>query len=148
MKISIPGTKTKEEGLKISNDQAVGEKYTDLEITSVDKYVSGDITISRAQEAITGAIRNLLLTSFGELVHAPTAGADITALLFDSEINEEDVASNIFNAIAQEDTRVKVLKVDVEREEHDVIITVTVNVKGDDTLQNIELTHRIKKLKN
>ena len=52
-------------------------------------------------------------------------------------------------APVEEDDRVDVIEVVVERsDEHTVDVTVTVNVKGDDTLQNIELTHRIKKLKN
>ena len=149
MKVTIPGIRTKSETFKTSNDQAVGQRYTDLEITSIDKFVSGDITISRAQEAITGSVRNILLTSFGELVYDYNAGANLTSLLFDSDVDEDDVADVVFNAIQEEDDRVDVIEVVVERsDEHTVDVTVTVNVKGDDTLQNIELTHRIKKLKN
>ena len=149
MKVKIPGVKTQSEGARTSNDQAAGERYTDIEITTVDKYISGDIVISKAQEAITGSVRNILLTSFGELVYDPGAGANLTSLLFDSEIDDDAIAANIQNAIENEEPRVELLNVEIQRDnDHTLIITVTVNVLGDDTLQNIKLEYRIKKLKN
>ena len=149
MKIKIPGIKTQSESVRISNDQAAGERYTDIEITTVDKYISGDIVISKAQEAISNSVRNILLTSFGELVYDPGAGANLTSLLFDNNADDNDIKSMVQNALELAEPRVEVLNVEVKRDnDHTLIITVTVNVLGDDTLQNIELEHRIKNLKN
>ena len=149
MKVKIPGVRTRSEGARESNDQAAGERFTDLEITSVDKYISGDITISKAQEAITGSVRNILLTSFGELVYDPGAGANLTSLLFDSEVDDAAIAANVRSALENEEPRVELLNVEIIRDDdHTLFINITVNVKGDDTLQDVEISHRIKKLKN
>ena len=148
MKVRIPGIKTNLESTKDTNNQAMGKKYTDLEITTLDKSLSGDITISVKQEAITGAIRNILLTSFGELVYEPTGGANLTHLLFNSNIDVIGISENVKSAIRRYEPRVEPLTVDVSQDNHGLFITITVNVTGDDTLQDLEITYRIKKLKN
>lgn len=148
MKVKIPGIKTRSETAKDSNDQSIGERYTDLEITSVDKYISGDITISKRQEAITGAVRNVLLTSFGEMVYDPSAGANLTELLFGPVTDDEIIIGMVSAALENDEPRVQVRKVGVMRDDdHTLSINITVNVKGDDTLQDVQLTYRIKRLK-
>ena len=149
MKIRIQGVKPNLNAEITSIDQAVGNKYTDLEITNLDKYVSGDITISEDQEAIIGSVRNILLTSFGELVYDYEAGANITSLLFGAGRDDIEIRTNIEYAINSEEPRVIVRNIDIQQDDaHTVFITVTVAVKGDEIGQDIEIKHRIQNLQN
>jgi len=148
MKVLIPGVRTRDEAARESNDQAAGERYTDIEITSVDKYLSGDITISQRQEAITGSVRNILLTSFGELVYEPNAGSNLTSMLFGQDVDDSAIEDNIRTSLQLEEPRVELLSVRIERDnDHTLFINITVNVKGDDTLQDVDINYRIKRLK-
>jgi len=147
MKVLIPGVRTGSATARVSNDQAVGERYTDLEITTVDKFISGDITISRSQEAIIGSVRNILLTGFGELVYDPGAGSNLTSLLFGEDSDDQSIRGDISSALQLEEPRVELLTVAIERDgDHTLYINITVNVKGDDTLQNVDMSYRIKRL--
>ena len=146
MKLTLAGKRTRQQSVDNTNNQSYGKRYTDIEITHMDKHPSGDITISTYVEAISNSIRNILLTNKGEIPHNYEAGSSITDLLFS---NAEIAESTIKEVIQRYEPRVTVETVEVIKssDEHTVDINIIVNIKSDERYKHVEINHRIKRLK-
>lgn len=93
-------------------------------VTSFAKTPIGDQLGKVTNErSINQSLRNLLLTNLGERRFQPYVGSDLTSVLFE---NESDMISmQIMNTINNNEPRVNVLSVSVDRfDDHTVLATI------------------------
>ncbi len=88
--------------------------YLDVDL-SFAKKPAGDIYKKKDAAAVKQAIKNLLLTDYYEKPFQPFFGGNLRAMLFElaDEETEEDVESNIYNAIETYEPRAEIQSVDV-----------------------------------
>jgi len=88
--------------------------YLDVDL-SFTKKPAGDIYKKKDAAAVKQAIKNLLLTDYYEKPFQPFFGGNLRAMLFElaDEETEEDVESNIYNAIETYEPRAEIQSVDV-----------------------------------
>ena len=88
--------------------------YLDVDLSFTKKH-AGDIYKKKDAAAVNQAIKNLLLTDYYEKPFQPFFGGNLRAMLFElaDEETEEDVESNIYNAIETYEPRAEIQSVDV-----------------------------------
>ena len=105
--------------------------FSDIDLTFA-KRPSGDIFKKQHAAAVKQAVKNLLLTNFGEKPFFPRFGGDLNAMLFrlSTEIDDADLEDKIIRAIELFEPRAKVLNINsvVSPDNNDVRVTVTFQV--------------------
>jgi phage baseplate assembly protein W len=88
--------------------------YRDLDLTFA-KRPSGDVYKKQDAAAVKQAVKNLLLTNFGEKPFNPFYGGNLQGLLFElaDDTTAEDIDINIRQAIAKYEPRAEVVEVSV-----------------------------------
>ena len=102
--------------------------YSDISFTFNPHPVTGRIPVLKNERAITGALKNLILTNRYERPYVPLYGGNILSLLFENAdpFVDYNVRKRIQEAISNYEHRVKLLdvKVEVVEETHTVSIDI------------------------
>ena len=90
--------------------------FSDVSVTFTAHPVTGKLPVLKNADAVKRAVRNLILTNFGERPYDPLYGGNVRALLFentDDPLLSDRIRRDITRAINQYEERAKVLQVDV-----------------------------------
>ena len=90
--------------------------FSDVSVTFTAHPVTGKLPVLKNADAVKRAVRNLILTNFGERPYDPLYGGNVRALLFentDDPLLIDRIRRDITRAINQYEERAKVLQVDV-----------------------------------
>ena len=90
--------------------------FSDVNVTFTPHPVTGKLPVLKNADAVKRAVRNLILTNFGERPYDPLYGGNVRALLFentDDPILRDKITRDITLAIKQYETRAEVIQVDV-----------------------------------
>jgi len=90
--------------------------FSDVNVTFTPHPVTGKLPVLKNADAVKRAVRNLILTNFGERQYDPLYGGNVRALLFentDDPLLSDRIQRDITRAINQYEKRAKVLQVDV-----------------------------------
>ena len=122
--------------------------FSDIDLTFA-KRPSGDIFKKQHAAAVKQAVKNLLLTNFGEKPFFPRFGGELNAMLFrlSTEIDDADLEDKIIRAIELFEPRAKVLNVNsqVSPDSHEVKVSVTFQVIS--TLEVLEVEISLTRLR-
>tara|TARA_R100000951_G_C2561366_1_gene155709 strand:+ start:191 stop:607 length:417 start_codon:yes stop_codon:yes gene_type:complete len=91
--------------------------FSDVSVTFTAHPVTGKLPVLKNADAVKRAVRNLILTNFGERPYDPLYGGNVRALLFentDDPLLIDRIRRDITRAINQYEERAKVLQVDVQ----------------------------------
>ena len=91
--------------------------FSDVSVTFTAHPVTGKLPVLKNADAVKRAVRNLILTNFGERAYDPLYGGNVRALLFentDDPLLIDRIRRDITRAINQYEERAKVLQVDVQ----------------------------------
>lgn len=121
---------------------------SDIDLTFAKK-AGGDVFKKTDAAAIKQAIKNLLLTNYGEKPFRPLFGGDLNRFLFElsDEFDEFEVQDRVSSAISNYEPRAAVRSVAarIDPENHNVDITVKFQVIT--TLENVELNVSLTRLR-
>jgi phage baseplate assembly protein W len=92
--------------------------YSDVSITFTPHPVNGRLPTLFNAEAVKRALKNLLLTNFGEKLYAPEYGGNIRALLF------ENVYDTAFNTKLRKRIEVAIRSYEPRVQVHDISINL------------------------
>lgn len=119
--------------------------YSDVDLTFAKKG-SGDVFKKTDAAAVKQAVKNLLLTNFGEKPFQPYFGGDLNRFLFnlDTEFDEIDIQDAIAQAIANNEPRaiVRNINVRLNPDQNSVQAVITFSIANTTETQqiNIDLT--------
>ena len=91
--------------------------FSDVNVTFTPHPVTGKLPVLKNAQAVKRAVRNLILTNFGERAYDPLYGGNVRALLFentDDPLLRDRIRRDIKGAINQYEKRAEVLSVDVD----------------------------------
>jgi phage baseplate assembly protein W len=126
-------------------------KYIDFDIAFTPKPVSGDLYKKTEAAAVKQAVKNLLLTNFGERPFQPYFGGNITRYLFEltDDMIEARIKKRIQSAIKAYEPRVDfntlVVKTNIQPDSNSIEVTVVFRVIN--SLEEITLTTSINRLR-
>jgi len=126
-------------------------KYIDLDIAFSPKPVSGDIYKKTEAAAVKQAVKNLLLTNFGERPFQPYFGGNLTSYLFELTDRTLDtrIKRRIRSTIKAYEPRVDfntlVVKTNIQPDYNSIEVTVIFRVIN--SLEEITLTTSINRLR-
>jgi phage baseplate assembly protein W len=100
---------------RFQNSDRKNQIYSDFLDDLNPHPVTGDIVRYVNENAVSRAIRNLILTNKGERLYQPNLGSDIFKMLFEpmSDAISQLLSSSIQDLIAAHEPRAKVISVDV-----------------------------------
>ncbi len=136
-----------EDGNLSSKTLTVARKgtYTDIDLTLALK-TGGDIYKKTEAASVKQAVRNLLLTNWGEKPFQPRYGGDLRELLFQltTEFDDEDIKEKIITSIETYEPRAEVTTIRVTIPSDQLSVRVTVNFRiintGEDASVQLSLT--------
>jgi len=100
--------------------------FSDVNVTFTPHPVTGKLPVLKNAQAVKRAVRNLILTNFGERAYDPLYGGNVRALLFentDDPLLRDRIRRDIKGAINQYEKRASVLSVDVAvREDSNALV--------------------------
>ena len=100
--------------------------FSDVNVTFTPHPVTGKLPVLKNADAVKRAVRNLILTNFGERPYDPLYGGNVRALLFentDDPLLRDRIRRDIKGAINQYEKRASVLSVDVAvREDSNALV--------------------------
>jgi len=100
--------------------------FSDVNVTFTPHPVTGKLPVLKNAQAVKRAVRNLILTNFGERPYDPLYGGNVRALLFentDDPLLRDRIRRDIKGAINQYEKRASVLSVDVAvREDSNALV--------------------------
>lgn len=110
--------------------QAIGPKdklFSDLGISFTPHPVTGNLPVYKNSEAVSRALKNLILTNHNERPYEPLFGANLTARMFEnfSFLTARNIELDIRRAIKNFEPRVKVQEVKVVADEDRNGVNVT-----------------------
>jgi phage baseplate assembly protein W len=91
--------------------------FSDVSVTFTPHPVTGRLPVLKNADAVKRAVRNLILTNFGERPYDPLYGGNVRALLFenaDDPLLDTIIQSRIEAAISNYEPRAKVESVKVD----------------------------------
>jgi len=119
-------------------------EYSDVDFVYKLNQNTGDISTKKGINAVKQSVFNILRTNHGERPFNPYFGANLRSFLFENitPITAAAIASQVENAIKNDEPRVKVLNVNVRTypDKHDVRITVTIQIVSTNTVTDVETT--------
>ena len=103
--------------------------FSDVNVTFTPHPVTGKLPVLKNADAVKRAVRNLILTNFGERQYEPLYGGNVRALLFentDDPLLESLVQTRIEAAIENHEPRAKVdrVVVDVKPDSNALVIKI------------------------
>ena len=103
--------------------------FSDVNVTFTPHPVTGKLPVLKNADAVKRAVRNLILTNFGERQYEPLYGGNVRALLFentDDPLLESLVQTRIEAAIENFEPRAKVDRVivDVKPDSNALVIKI------------------------
>lgn len=107
--------------------------YVDLDLNFIANPITGDISKNVGNQAVIGAVQNLLLTNHHERPFNPDIGANITKLLFENltTLTSAALTKEITNTIQNFEPRVTLTSVTVtanyDQNGFDVLLTFFIN---------------------
>ena len=105
--------------------------------------ISGDVARAKNEQSVKQAIRNLILTNYGERVFQPDIGCDVDHALFEFNdyITKDNLQIHIKTTLANHEPRINLLTVDVYQNEDDdtVAINIVFALINSQTPQNVTL---------
>ena len=117
--------------------------YSDVDLTFAKK-ANGDVFKKSDAAAVKQSVKNILMTNFSEKPFLPSYGGDLSSFLFslDTEIEEDDVKSDIISALEDFEPRADVLDIKITElpEQHDLRITVTFRVISVNQIETVDLS--------
>lgn len=115
--------------------------YKDIDL-AFEARPSGDIYKKQDAAAVRQAVKNLILTNFGEKPFDPTYGGNIQGLLFElaDDATAEDIDINIRQAIEKYEPRARVLQtaVTVYPDRNDVFVSIQFQIVNTDEIVVLE----------
>lgn len=106
------------------------ELYSDLPVNLEPDPLTASLSKLSNEEAIKRAIRNLILTEFGERFYQPEIGSKVRTLLFENASNGnfllEKLDSEIRRTIEQKEPRVQIIDVQVKSWPDDYSLSVNI----------------------
>ena len=119
--------------------------YSDVSITFTPHPVTGRLPVLFNAEAVKRALKNLLLTNFGEKPYDPEYGGNLRAMLFENAIDttfKATLKKRIELAIRNHEPRVKVQNVSVNTttDSHTCFITIVFSILNERDQQSLTLT--------
>ena len=112
----------------------ISRAFKDISFAFTKHPVTGDVSVITNESAINRAVRNLVLTAFGERPFDPTIGSDVADILFEnvSPFTAGLVASKIRETIASFEPRVRVTKVEVnpDVDNNSYEVTIIYDIRG------------------
>lgn len=110
-------------------------RFSDIDLNFTRNPVTKDVSIKYDDEAIKGAVRNLILTDAGERPFQPTLGGNIRSLLFEpaSPVISTEIEARIRNVLRSFEPRVSLISVSVKinNDSNSFDVTIAFRVKGD-----------------
>jgi len=103
--------------------------FSDVSVTFTPHPVTGRLPVLKNADAVKRAVRNLILTNFGERPYDPLYGGNVRALLFentDDPLLDTIIQSRIEAAISNYEPRAKVesVKVDLKPDSNALAIKI------------------------
>lgn len=122
--------------------------YRDIDL-SFARRTTGDIFKKTDAAAVKQAVKNLLLTNFGEKPFQPNFGGNLNGLLFElaNDLTEEDIQVAVSNAIEVYEPRAKLRRVDVDLEADANSISVQIEFQIVNTEEVVVLQTTIARLR-
>jgi phage baseplate assembly protein W len=107
--------------------------FTDLGVSFNRNPITDDLVTVKDEAAVTQAIKNLILTKFGEKLMNPSIGSDVYNMLFEplDAFSGMELRDKILNTITNFEPRVDVLDMTVSA------------VEDTDDLISVQMTYRI-----
>ena len=110
-------------------------RYTDIDLNFTRNPITGDVSVRNDKEAVSGSIRNIILTMQGEKKFNPNFGGNVRKLLFEpiDPITTLKIEEGLTRAITQFEPRAILEKLEVipSRDELSYDATVTFRLKNE-----------------
>lgn len=113
--------------------RARSRSFTDLSVSFNKNPITDDLVMIKDETAVTQAIKNLILTKFGEKLMNPSIGSDVYNMLFEplDAFSAMELRDKILNTITNFEPRVDVI---------DMTVSAT---EDSDDLISVQMTYRI-----
>jgi phage baseplate assembly protein W len=106
--------------------------FSDLDLNFIANPVTGDVSRKFDESAIKQSVKNLIMTNHYERLFRPEIGSQVTGLLFEpfSPLLQATLERAIINTITNFEPRVQVLQVDLNLNEanHTVYVSITFSI--------------------
>jgi len=114
----------------------VKRSFVDLDISLAKNPVTDDAIILKDEKAVTQAIKNIILTKFGEKLMDPSIGCDVHSMLFEplDVFSAMEIQGKIESTIASFEPRIEILSVNVktiDNELGEIIVDLTFRIVGE-----------------
>lgn len=117
--------------------------YKDIDLT-LEMRSTGDVYKKQDAAAVKQAVRNLLLTNYGEKPFQPRYGANLAGLLFDlaDDLTASDIEVAIRNAIGTYEPRatVQTVRADVNPDRNTVTVEVVFQIQNTEEVVSVQTT--------
>ena len=103
--------------------------FSDVNVSFTPHPVTGKLPVLKNADAVKRAVRNLILTNFGERPYAPLYGGNVRAMLFentDDPLLQDQLRRQIEGAIKNYEKRAKVesVVVDVKPDSNALVVKI------------------------
>lgn len=119
-------------------------KYSDIDLSFARNPVTNDISILEDTDAIKAAVRNIILTDFGERPFNPRLGSSIRGLLFEptSAIIASEMEAKIRSSLKNFEPRIKLLRIDVvpKPDQNEFAVSIGFRMTGDSRVTIVPIT--------
>ena len=124
-------------------------QYVDLDLNLVPNPFTDDIQFLRDDRAVTGAVRNLLLTNFFERPFSPLLGANLIGLLFEpaDAITIGNLEEAIARVITKHEPRVALTGITIDDDVEGNAYNVTVKFRIKEINQTAGVSIRLTRLR-
>jgi len=127
---------------RFRSEQFLSRGYKDFAISFSMNPNTEDFSSVTNENAIKQAVRNLVMTQFGERPFQMDIGSRVRGLLFEpfDVFTAEDLRDEIENTITRLEPRVEVVNVDVilSDNEEEVDVSIQYRIVGEELVQEIE----------
>ena len=119
-------------------------KYSDIDLNFSRNPVTNDVSIIQDMDAIKAAVRNIVLTDFGERPFNPKFGSSVRGLLFEpaTPITASAIESRIRSSLRNFEPRIDILRLDVisNPDENSFDVTLGFRMPGDTRTALVPIT--------
>jgi len=126
----------------------VKRSFVDLDISLAKNPITDDAITLKNEKAVTQAIKNIILTKFGEKLMDPSIGCDVHSMLFEplDVFSAMEIQSKIEAAIANYEPRIQIISVEVktiDNELGEILVDLVFRIVGEPNI--IEQTFLIER---
>lgn len=119
-------------------------KYSDIDLNFSRNPVTNDVSIIQDKDAIKAAVKNIILTDFGERPFNPNFGSSVRGLLFEpaTPITAGAIETRIKTALQNFEPRIEILRLDVlgNPDENSFDVTLGFRMPGDTRTTLVPIT--------